>query len=156
MRYRQMAYVLMLFMMAGAIIGSGCSRKLDGPSRTKVQGIVTLDGQPFPEGTIRFVPQAPTTGPATTARILDGKFELSRQTGPIIGTHCVEIAEAPEAVPDPNDAAGVAAYLETQKKKPRKARANADRFQLKEHITATVSKEGPNEFRFDLSNRQSK
>jgi len=114
---------------------------------------VTLDGNPFPEGIIRFIPEAPTVGPAASAGIIEGKFELPIHSGPVVGSHRVEISEVPEPVPDPDDTVAVAKYLEAQKKKPRKDRGQSHHGFSKNDLSATVSGSGPNEFHFELTSK---
>jgi len=147
--FKMVSLCLMVQVMAGA----GCSGKSGELSRASIQGTVTLDGNPFPEGVIRFVPEAPTEGPAASAGIVDGKFRLPADSGPVVGTHRVEVTESPDPVPDPDDAAAVAKYLEAQKKKPRNARGQSHGVFSKNDLSATVSESGPNEFHFELTSR---
>src|SRR5262245_30263024 len=62
---------------------AGCS----GPTHGEVKGMVTLDGHPLKEGTIRFTPIDGKTGTAG-AFIADGKFEAKVP----IAKHKVEIS----------------------------------------------------------------
>jgi hypothetical protein len=68
----------------------GCSSD-DPLNRQAVSGHVNVDGIPLPHGLIRFVPQGTTTGPGVMAEILNGQFCFSKDSGPIPGTHRVEI-----------------------------------------------------------------
>jgi hypothetical protein len=69
---------------------SGCGGP-DGPERAAVQGTVTFDGEPVPEGTIKFIPTEGTTGPTSGGRIEDGKFHITEDVGPVIGRQLVAI-----------------------------------------------------------------
>jgi hypothetical protein len=69
---------------------SGCARK-SGPERAAVAGEVTFDGQPIENGLIAFIPDGATKGPTAGAAIKDGKYATPAGTGPVLGTHRVEI-----------------------------------------------------------------
>ncbi|MDB5346703.1 MAG: hypothetical protein JWP89_5080 [Schlesneria sp.] len=72
------------------MIVSGCGAK-SGPERANVSGEVTLDGQPVEKGVIAFVPDGATQGPTAGAAILGGKYATPPGSGPVLGTHRVEI-----------------------------------------------------------------
>jgi hypothetical protein len=74
--------------LLAAFVGCGAS----GPPRAPIQGAVTVAGQPLAAGRIVFVPVTPNEGPATTARIVNGKYELPHREGPVVGTNRVEVA----------------------------------------------------------------
>lgn len=71
-----------------AMLGCGSSDVLN---RQSVSGHVNLDGVPLAHGLIRFIPQGATTGPGAMAEILDGQFCFTKDSGPISGTHRVEV-----------------------------------------------------------------
>lgn len=75
---------------------AGCGGGEAGPPRAAVEGTVTYEGSPLKKGVIVFVPSAGTTGPKTSASIVDGAFRLDVDSGPLVGNHSVEI----EAVSD--------------------------------------------------------
>ncbi len=58
------------------IVGCG-----GGASPVGVTGVVTLDGQPVPEGRIVFDPVAKHEGQRRDVAIVDGRFELPSQEG---------------------------------------------------------------------------
>src|SRR5688572_10415025 len=68
---------------------AGCGSS--GPPRAAIQGHVTAGGQPLAAGRILFTPAAPNKGPATTARITNGKYELSAADGPVVGANRVQV-----------------------------------------------------------------
>jgi hypothetical protein len=72
-----------------ALTVAGCSDS--GPARAPIQGLVTLGGQPLAAGRILFTPAAPNQGPATSARIVNGEYELPSEEGPIVGTNRIQI-----------------------------------------------------------------
>lgn len=73
----------------GSAIAAGCGSS--GPERVAVAGTVMLDGQPLALGTVQFVPEADTTGPAAFATVKGGYFELPESEGPPSGTFRVEV-----------------------------------------------------------------
>ncbi len=80
-------------------VGCGGDR---GPERVVVSGAVTYNGEPIPEGTIRFVPDATSSVPTTTALIVDGKYSADGKGGVSVGTYKIQI-EAFRKVPlNPN------------------------------------------------------
>lgn len=77
---------------------SGCGGGGDGLERVAVNGAVTLNGEPVPNGVIRFAPSAGTTGPMASAMITDGQYQIPREQGPVAGSYEVRI----HAYADPN------------------------------------------------------
>lgn len=67
----------------------GCGNS--GPPRAPIAGAVTVGGQPLARGRILFIPQAPTQGESTSGVIVNGKYELDENHGPLIGAHRVEV-----------------------------------------------------------------
>jgi hypothetical protein len=76
-------------LLAAAISFTGCGES--GPPRAPIAGSVTVGGAPLKAGRILFLPQAPTEGPAVSARVVDGKYSLTDDDGPIAGSHRVEV-----------------------------------------------------------------
>lgn len=81
---RLLAIVLVLSEIAG------CS-KPTGLDKVVVQGTVTIDGQPIPNGEIRFIPTQGTTGPISGGPIKDGVYIANGKGGVPLGNHQVEI-----------------------------------------------------------------
>ena len=77
-----------LFLMLLAV-AAGCGQK--GPPRAAIEGLVTVSGQPLAAGRILFTPQPPTEGPASSARIVGGRYRLARSEGPVIGQNRVQV-----------------------------------------------------------------
>jgi hypothetical protein len=93
---------------------SGCSG--GDPYRVAVAGHVQVDGTPLPRGTVQFVPDAGTPGPAVVAEVVAGKFELAREQGPITGDYQIEVYAAPNVEFDvTDDLAYAAAQAKSQK-----------------------------------------
>lgn len=80
--------VLALVSLATAAVGCGQSSNLD---KVVVHGTVTLDGQPIPNGELRFIPSEGTKGSISGSAIKDGVYIAQGRGGVPIGEHRVEI-----------------------------------------------------------------
>jgi hypothetical protein len=119
----------------------GCS---DGPKRMPVKGTVSLDGQPLATGNLLMTPLK--KGPVAGCDIQNGSFEMPSERGPGPGEYRVEIT----------------AYRPTGKK-VYDSDFNAStetlepivpaRYNTASELTATVSAETENEFKFDLKSK---
>jgi hypothetical protein len=78
------AAVLLAF---GLLVIAGCSDS----RRQSIEGTVTLDGQPLPEGCIKLLPQEGTPGPTAGATIEKGRFTIDAAQGTFVGRFRVEI-----------------------------------------------------------------
>ena len=99
-----------LIILSVCVLSTGCDQ---GIRRAEVHGKVTLDGQPIPQGDIRFVP---TSGPVWSARIKDGSYTTAGTKGVPTGPLRIEIQAFRTPVsslpPDPeSDAIPVEQYL---------------------------------------------
>ena len=65
-----------------------------GLPRGAVEGKVTIGGQPLKAGRIVFLPLESTQGPATSLAIADGVYQANNWSGPLVGTHRVEVEAA--------------------------------------------------------------
>jgi hypothetical protein len=77
--------VIAAAVFASAVLGCGEN------NRAEVEGTVTLDGKPFAEGHITFIPTGDTKGPVAGATILEGQYRVPSAKGVQIGTNRVEI-----------------------------------------------------------------
>src|SRR5262249_5810378 len=82
-----------LILLTGAVsVANGCS-PADGPVRIAVFGTVTSDtGEPV-SGTISFLPQSGTDGPAATASLIDGIYTFNTKNGPVAGRYRVLVVK---------------------------------------------------------------
>lgn len=80
-----------LFAILLSLLAAGCGGDVEGPLRVPVSGTVNVDGQPLESGVIRFIPDGAAGGPAASAVITGGKYELTGTDGPVFGHHRVEI-----------------------------------------------------------------
>jgi hypothetical protein len=71
-----------------AALGCGQTSDLD---KVVVRGTVTLDGQPIPNGELRFIPTNGTKGPISGGPIKDGAYVAQGRGGVPVGEHRVEI-----------------------------------------------------------------
>lgn len=78
------------YLLAFLLAVMGCATKESGPPRYKLEGTVTLDGNPLDGATITFTPtdlkNRPAGGP-----IANGKFSVPVGQGANAGPHRVEI-----------------------------------------------------------------
>lgn len=134
----------------GLIAIVGCGNSVDGPLRASVNGTVTLDGKPLEAGTIRFVPLAETGGPKTSASIVNGRFDLPGDVGPVVGQHRVEIETPPAGKIAMDDEQ----TLERLKQAGSKAKIEVVRipsvYNKSSRLTARISDSGLNDLSFDL------
>ena len=72
-----------------ACLAAGCG---SGGSACSVSGEVTFEGQPVADGNIRFNPVGGTPGPGASAKIKDGKYQISMDQGMLAGKHVVLIS----------------------------------------------------------------
>jgi hypothetical protein len=90
MTRRRVPKSVLTWLACGGILwaNAGC-RHSDGPERIAVFGTVTsASGDPV-EGTISFLPNAGTKGPAATVSLTDGTFQFDTQNGPVAGQYRV-------------------------------------------------------------------
>ena len=69
---------------------SAC-RNDDGLGRVEVRGSVAYQGAPVQRGLITFRPASGSKGPAAGTGIVDGKFLIPAEKGPIAGHQEVEV-----------------------------------------------------------------
>jgi hypothetical protein len=122
---------LIVGLMAAAL---GCTGG-NMPRRFDVTGTVTLNGQPLPEGSVRFQPTG-TGGRPEGASIRDGRFSLQA----VEGSYHVVIS-----VPRPVEPKRVLKDMG-----PSFVEALPARYNTATTLTADVKPEGPNDFLFEL------
>ena len=69
------------------VLVSGCAPS--GPQRVAISGSVTFDGKPVPKGMIAFISTG--GGPSTGGKIIDGRYDVPRDKGPLVGNNKVQI-----------------------------------------------------------------
>ncbi len=118
---------------------AGCGSSSD---RTGLEGTVTFAGELLPKGSITFLPQAGTRGPAAGGNVEDGRFKIAREGGTFAGKFEVKITATRETGRKVKTLIGTVVdgqeqYLPT-------------RYNRQSKLTAEVTAEGPNRFEFDL------
>lgn len=78
-----------LVLLVALVASSGCGRS--GIERASIRGIVTIDSVPVEAGSIRLVSLEPHGGPSVGGEILNGEYEITRDKGPSLGKHRVEV-----------------------------------------------------------------
>lgn len=79
---------LCVVLIASSMLGCGGGNSLE---RASVKGSVTFDGKPVEKGLIAFLPSGETKGPSSGAEIINGEYEIPKDTGPTPGTYSVEV-----------------------------------------------------------------
>lgn len=78
-------------MLLCTVFLAGCGSSDESTPRYKVSGSVDLDGKPLNHARIVFVPQGQEQSVVATGSVIDGKFSLSGEYGPSMGSAKVEI-----------------------------------------------------------------
>jgi len=144
-----MPFTLLLGMAASALM-AGCGGPEDDLPRQAVGGAVKWNGEPLKQGRIQFQPTG-TGGPAGGAGVVDGTYAIPQAEGLVPGKYQVLIYGAADAA-QPSAAQpappGDTPPLQKPAKDPIPAKYNA-----KSELTREVTKEGPNRFDFDLTDK---
>jgi hypothetical protein len=77
-----------LLLACSFVLASGCSKS---SSRLGIEGEVTFDGAPLPDGKINFTPMPGTSSPTAGATITNGEFKVNSAKGVRPGQFRVEI-----------------------------------------------------------------
>jgi hypothetical protein len=133
-----------------ALAGCGSGDELP---RQAVSGTVSLDGKPLEDGMIQFFPAAPSEhAVAAGTTIKGGRYAIARAEGPVPGTYKVMISGAggkEKAAPGESSGEGEMPGLGPLHPPD----LVPERYNAKTELTANVTPEGPNEFKFDLKSR---
>jgi hypothetical protein len=122
-------------------VSAGCS---DGPQRMPVKGTVSLDGQPLATGNLLMTPLK--KGPVAGCDIKDGSFEMPSDRGPGPGEYRIEITAYRPTGQKVYDSD---LNVSTETLEP----IVPARYNTASELTATVSAETENEFKFDLKSK---
>jgi len=123
--------------------------------RAAVQGMISVDGEPLPKGRILFAPSGEQAAWMCTLPVVGGKFEAPATTGPVVGEHRIEIVSTDDGGFAPDDEAAMDRWV-AEGKKPLKIVKVPDRYSKDSDLKATVTADGPNEFRFALESKPPK
>jgi hypothetical protein len=136
--------------MAASALMAGCGGAEDALPRQRVSGTVKWNGEPLKQGRIQFQP-AGHGGPAGGAGIVDGSYAIPQAEGLVPGKYQVLIygaAEAAQSSPAPPGLPGDAPPPKKAVKDP-----IPDKFNFKSQLTTEVTKDGPNQFDFELTDK---
>lgn len=136
------------FVLGLSCLAIGCGHS--GPPRVAVRGKVQINNQPLKSGRIIFIPQEPTVGPAASAHIVDGVYEMNDVDGAVVGNNRVEIkADMELGFPLDDDLAYAQRGGAPLPPNPVPARYN-----MRSELSAETSSDGPNEFDFILASEK--
>jgi hypothetical protein len=115
-----------------------------GDSRRQgIQGTVTFDGRPIPDGYIKLLPKDGTHGPTAGANIKDGHFAIKPDKGTFVGVFRVEILASKQTGQMIVDAV-------TGEKTPSRQPYIPSKYNTQSELTAQI-KEGQNDLKFELT-----
>jgi hypothetical protein len=92
---------LRLIVAVLSLLAAGCAENQSRWDRVGVSGKVTFEGRPVADGSISLRPSAGTQGPASGAKIEDGKYAIPVEQGPATGRYTAMLTIV---VPDSPDA----------------------------------------------------
>jgi hypothetical protein len=133
--WRGIGGLLVLFVFSGCGPGSAV--------RLPVTGTVTFKGTQLAHGTIAFSPVDEAAGTLEGAEIRDGQYVLPAKSGLMPGKYRVSISAADESqkTPPAEEAPGAG---------PVAKELIPAEYNVESKLTAEVTKQGPNNFNFDL------
>ena len=119
-------------LLVSLLVALGCGK--DGANRGAISGEVTLDGQPFEQGSILFTPIEGTKGTVAGGEIAKGRYQLSGKAGPTVGWNSVEIRavrKTGKMVPMPFPSRGKMIEEQVEAVPPRFNSASTLKFEVK-------------------------
>lgn len=134
---------------------AGCGSSNNEYPRAAVRGIVLLDGEPLPEGIIRFIPQGPDKGPKSSAEIRVGMFKVDEEYGPVVGSHRIEIESTDDGGYARDDEQALDRLKAEGIKQIKVVKVPAI-YNNRSQLTTSVTLDGPNDFTFELSTNPKK
>jgi hypothetical protein len=127
----------------GLLAVQGCS---PSGSRQALEGTVTVDGTPLPEGSIAFIPKGETKSPTCGGTISEGRFSILPTQGAGCGTFRVEITairSSGKKIRHPQSGNMMDEFVQYI----------PARYNEKSELTATVGSSGANSFDFSLKSK---
>ncbi|MBA2116180.1 hypothetical protein [Bremerella alba] len=126
----------------------GCSEQT-GPQRLTAKGKVFLDDSPVTNATIIFSPQGGGEGSVkAAASIVDGSFSFTPKDGPTAGAFDVQI------IADGAEFEDVADKMISGQRVAIKKAQIPKVYSSPGSLTANVTKDGPNDFNFELESKR--
>lgn len=142
------AYLTVVFAVASVICGCGGD---DLPPRFAATGSVTFDGVPLDGAVIRLIPTAPSSGPMAVTAIEEGVFVFDEETGPVAGTHRVEIVYADDGSARFDDEAAIEELAAGRGIPPTPPKKIPPAYNRDSQLTAVADADGPNDYQFHLT-----
>jgi len=121
-----------------------------GPQRVAVNGMIRVGEVPLANGHIRYIPTGETSGPAAVATIADGVYQFDEESGPIVGTHRIEIESLDRFDFEVDDEQAFAKAAESGELRKQPDNAVPTIYNDKSKLTVTVERDGDPTFDFDL------
>ncbi|MCA9006963.1 MAG: hypothetical protein KDA70_16925 [Planctomycetaceae bacterium] len=138
---------LTLFFVLSLIL-MGCGSEQDF-TRAAVRGIVKLDGDPLPEGVIRFIPAEDNKGPQASITIHNGIFSIGKDFGPLVGTNRIEIISTDDGGFAPDDEQAIEKIKAAGIKRIKVVKV-PPQYNRRSTLSKSVTSEGENDFVFEL------
>lgn len=137
--------ILLIFGSAGC----GDTAHDDLPRRA-ISGMVTFDGQPLKSGFIQFQPASQTEGMAAGGRIVDGRFDVPQDQGPVPGSYKVQINSLDEAPPPAAPVDELPGAIQVPNRRALPSRTIPPRYNAQTILTAVVKSDDNNTYEFKL------
>ena len=137
--------IALIVLLPGGCGGAGG----DGLPREPISGTVNFDGQPLKKGMIQFQPASQAEGMAAGGMIVDGRFEVAREAGPVPGKYKVQIESLDDTKP-PLEEGELPGAIKAPSKKTMPKRLIPPRYNSQTALAAEVKPGVSNTYRFDL------
>jgi len=141
-----------------SLVAVGCNNGgADDLPREPISGTVSYDGKPLANGTIQFQPASQAEGMAAGGMVVEGRFDVPREEGPVPGNYKVQIdsidetvtVTVPEQPTSPREDV-LPGELKIAPPKKMKKRLIPPKYNSQSELTAEVKAGGPNTYVFDL------
>jgi len=126
---------------------SFCAPGCGHHGRVAVEGTVTLDEQPLDEAQIEFIPKPGTAAPTVGGDIVNGKFAIPADKGPMVGQYRVRIFKSGPTGRKVRD-------IRTNKIIDEYAQILPPRYNDQTELEAEVTLGGPNRFKYALTSEE--
>ncbi len=139
----------LLGLLALGLAGCGDSGVDDRP-RQPISGTVNFDGQPLKKGFIQFHPASEAEGMAAGGMIVEGRFAIPQDEGPVPGKYKVQINSLDDAEPAPLAEGEMPGAIQVPDRKAMPRRTIPNRYNAQSILTAEVKPNETNTYKFDL------
>lgn len=150
-----MTFKTLTFLLCLSLLFSGCGASNQEFSRAAVRGIVKLDGDPLPEGVIRFIPTDDNKGPQASVTIHHGIFSIGEDFGPVVGTNRIEIISTDDGGFAPDDEQAIEKMKAAGIKRIKVVKV-PPQYNRRSTLTKSITAEGKNDLVFELTSTPAK